>query len=205
MLANGIIVPSSSDYASNVTLVKRSNGSIRYCLDYRKLNMQTVKDNYPLPLINSCFDALGGSKFYSTLDQSSSYWQIPLDERTAHKTAFLKRQGLWEFQVCPFGLTSMPATLQRVMNLILSGLSWQVCLCFLDDVIVYADTFHSHLLRLGLVFDRIRAANLKLRPDKCHLFRTRVRFLGFFVSQSGLEADPERVRAIKDYEQLKSI
>ena len=91
------------------------------------------------------------------------------------------------------------------MNLILAGLTWQACLCFLDDVIVFAHSFEAHLERLKAVFDRIRAANLKLRPDKCHLFRTRVRFLGFYISKSGLEADPERVRAIKEYGDLKSV
>ena len=95
-----------------MTLVKRSNNTFRCCIDYRRLNFQTIKDSYPLPLINSCFDALGGAEFYSVLDQSSSYWQVPLDERTAHKTAFLTRTGLYEFKVSPYGLCSLPVTFQ---------------------------------------------------------------------------------------------
>jgi hypothetical protein len=111
-------------YASNVTLVRRPNGKYRFCMDYRKLNAQTVRDSYCIPLINSCYDVLGGAKYYSTLDQTSSYWQVPLNEQTAHKTAFLTRGGLYEFIVGAFGLTSMVATFQRLMNLVLSGLSW---------------------------------------------------------------------------------
>ena len=204
MLKDGIIVPSQSNYASNVTLVRRPNGKYRFCIDYRKLNAQTVRDSYCIPLISSCYDVLGGASYYSTLDQTSSYWQVPLDEQTAHKSAFLTRGGLYEFTVGAFGLTSMVATFQRLMNLVLSGLSWKMCLCFLDDVIVFSDTFENHLSRLGLVLDRIRAAGLKLKPEKCSLFRSRVKFLGFYVSQNGLEVDPERTRAIREYGQLKS-
>jgi archaellum component FlaC len=204
MLKDGIIVPSQSNYASNVTLVRRANGKFRFCIDYRKLNAQTVRDSYCIPLISSCYDVLGGAKYYSTLDQTSSYWQVLLNEQTAHKTAFLTRGGLYEFTVGAFGLTSMVATFQRLMNLVLSGLSWKMCLCFLDDVIVLSDNFENHLSRLGLVLDRIRAAGLKLKPEKCFLFRSRVKFLGFYVSQNGLEVDSERTRAIREYGQLKN-
>ena len=114
------------------------------------------------------------------------------------------RGGLYEFTVGAFGLTSMVATFQRLMNLVLAGLSWKMCLCFLDDIIIFSDTFENHLIRLGLVFDRIRAAGLKLKPEKCSLFRSRVKFLGFYVSQRGLEVDPERTRAIQEYGPLKN-
>ena len=204
MLKNGIIVPSQSNYASNVTLARRPCGKYRFCVDYRRLNAQTIRDSHGIPLISSCYDALGGSRYCSTFDETSSYWQVPLDEQTAHKSAFITRSGLYQFTVGAFGLTSMVATFQRLMNLVLAGLSWKMCLCFLDDVIVYSDTFENHLTRLDLVFDRIRAAGLKLKAEKCSLFRSRVKFLGFFVSQNGLEVDPERTRAIREYGQLKS-
>ena len=182
MLANDVIEPSSSPWASNVVLVRRKDGNFRFCIDYRALNLRTRHDSYPLPRIDSCLDSLGGATLFSTLDLRSGYWQVPMDPQSAEKTAFVTRKGLWKFKVMPFGLTNAPAVFQRLMDVVLAGLTWEVCLVFLDDVIVFSDTFERHIERLSLVFERLRKANLKLKPEKCRLFHKRIHFLGHVVS-----------------------
>ena len=206
MLAHGIISPTSSQWASNIVLVRRTGSQqLRFCIDYRQLNTLTRKDSYPLPRIDSCMDALGGAKYFSTLDLKSGYWQVALDEESAQKAAFVTRKGVWRFNVLPFGLSNAPAIFQRLMDLVLAGLTWQICLAFLDDVIVMSATFEQHLERLTQVFDRIKKANLKLHPGKCKLFQERVKFLGSIVSGDGIAPDPERVRAVETWPTPKNL
>ena len=199
MLDHDIIVPSSSPWASNVVLVKKPTGELRFCIDYRMLNAVTVKDSFPLPRIDACMDAMEGAKWFSTLDLRSGYWQLDLDQASAEKTAFVTRKGQYQFNVLSFGLSNAPAIFQRLMNLVLAGLTWEVCLAFLDDVIVISSTFEEHLERLQLVFDRFAQAGLKLNPGKCKLFQKRVKFLGSIVTEEGIYPDPEKVKAVRDW------
>ena len=199
LLKNGIISPHNGPYASNVVLVRKTNGELRFCVDYRQLNNITVKDSYPLPRIDVCMDALGGAKYFSTLDMRSGYWQVELDEESAGKTAFVTRSGVYKFNVLPFGLSNAPAIFQRLMDMVLSGLTWIYCLAFLDDVIVMASTFEQHVERLTAVLDRLKEANLKLNPGKCHLFQEEVKFLGSIVSRHGVSPDPEKVRTVAEW------
>ena len=198
MLANDICEPSSSPWASNVVLVKKSDGTLRFCIDYRQLNNLTVKDSYPLPRIDTCFDALGGARYFSTLDLRQGYWQVENDPETADKTTFITRKGAFKFKVLPFGLSNAPAVFQRLMNLVMQGLTWEACLVFLDDIIVLSSTFKQHLERLEAVFQRLRWANLKLKPSKCKLFQLKVKFLGSLVSEKGIEPDPDKLVAISE-------
>ena len=170
MLANDICEPSYAPWASNVVLARKSDGSLRFCIDYRYLNNLTVKDSYPLPRIDTCFDALGDTKFCSTLDLRQGYWQVENDPETADKTTFITRKGDFKFKVLPFGLSNAPAVFQRLMNLVMRGLRWKACLVFLDDIVVMSKTSEQHLERLRAVFGRLRSANLKLKPSKCKLF-----------------------------------
>ena len=169
MLQHDVIEPSTSPWASNVILVRKSDQTMRFCIDYRQVNNITSKDSYPLPRIDACFDALGGAKYLSTLDLSQGYWQVEIDKDSADKTSFVTRRGTFKFKVLSFGLSNAPAIFQRLMDLVLAGLTWEVCLVFLDDIIVMSKTFEEHLERLGLVFDRLRSSNLKLKPSKCFL------------------------------------
>ena len=179
MLENDPIEPSNSPWASNVVLVRKQDGSLRFCIDYRQLNRLCTRDFYPLPRIDACFDALGKVKYLSTLDLRSGYWQVENDPDAAEKSSFITRSGLFKPKCLSFGLSNAPAVFQRLMDLVLSGLSWNICMVFLDDIIVMSSTFEEHLECLGLVLDRLRKANLILKPTKCHLFQRKVKFLLF--------------------------
>lgn len=199
MLKRGVIEPSSSPWASPIVLVRKKDGTTRFCVDYRKLNSATVKDSYPLPRIDDSINALSGSCWFSTLDLASGYWQVEVEEKDRPKTAFTTRSGLYQFTVMPFGLCNAPATFERLMERVLSGLPWEVCLLYLDDIIVYAKTFEAELERLRSVFTRLREAGLKVSPKKCHLFKKRVVFLGHVVSEEGVSTDPEKIKAVCEW------
>lgn len=199
MATQGFIEPSSSAWSSPVVLVKKKDGSWRFCVDYRKLNAVTVKDAYPLPRIDESLDALSGSKFFSTLDLVSGYWQVELDEDAKQKSAFCTRNGLWQWRVLPFGLTSAPSTFERLMEKVLRGLHWKSVLIYLDDIVIFSSTVSQHLDRLELVLQRLEAANLKLKPSKCELFKREVKYLGHVVSADGVKTDPEKIEAIKNW------
>ena len=182
MLANKVCSPSNSPWASPVVLIPKKDGSTRFCVDYRRLNEITVRDVYPLPRIDDCLTALGGNEYFSLLDLVSGYWQIPMAEKDKAKTAFVTSNGLYEFNVLPFGLTNAPATFQRYMDKVLAGLKWQCLLVYLDDVCVYSKSFERHLLELELTFKRLTQYNLKLKPSKCQLFKREFMYLGHIVS-----------------------
>ena len=205
MLANDICEPSHGPWASNVVLVEKSDGTLRFCIDYRQLNNLTVKDSYPLQRIDTCFDALGDAKFFSTLDLRQGYWQVENDPETADKTTFITRKGAFKFKVLPFGLSNAPAVFQRLMNLVMRGLTWEACLVFLDDIVVMSTTFEQHLERLRAVFGRLRSANLKLKPSKCKFFQLKVKFLGSIVPANGIEPDPDKVKAIDEWPVPKNL
>ena len=199
MLANDICEPLVSPWASNVVLVKKSDGTLRFCVDYRQLNNLTVKDSYPLPRIDTCFDALGGARYFSTLDLRQGYWQVENDSESSDKTTFITRKGSFKFKVLPFGLSNAPAVFQRLLNMVMQDLTWEACLVFLDDIIVISSTFEQHLERLSAVFQRLKAANLKLKPSKCRPFQIKVKFLGSVVSADGIEPDPDKIKAIVEW------
>ncbi|GBN50517.1 Retrovirus-related Pol polyprotein from transposon 297 [Araneus ventricosus] len=167
MVDNGIIEESSGPWASPIVLVKKKDGSTRFCVDYRKLNEITIKDSYTLPRIDGTLDCLNGSQWFSTLDLKSGYWQVEIQPEDKEKTAFTTGQGLWQFKVMPFGLCNAPATFERLMETVLRGLTSEACLVYLDDIIIVGRTFQEHLNNIRKVFQRLQKANLKLSPKKC--------------------------------------
>ena len=199
LLSKGLIEPASGAWGSPVVLVRKKDNSWRFCIDYRRLNSVTQQDAYPLPRIDESLDALAGSRFFSTLDLVSGYWQVPLDLDAQEKSAFVTRSGLWKWKVLPFGLTSAPATFQRLMEQVVHGLHWKTLLLYLDDIIVIAPDFETHLERLGEVLGRLRRAGLKLKPAKCELLQTEVGYLGHVVSQRGVSTDPEKTKAVAQW------
>ena len=192
MLEDGVIEPSHSPWSSPVVLVRKKDGSVRFCVDYRRVNAATLKDAYPIPRIEDNLDALEGARWFSTLDLASGYWQVRMAEDDKEKTAFGTQSGLYQFTVMPFGLCNAPATFERLMERVQRGLQWQVAVVYLDDAIVLGRTFEEHYQRLATVLWRFRTAGLKPKPKKCDLFKTEVSFLGHLVSAEGVRTDPPR-------------
>ena len=199
MLKQGLIEPSRGEWASNIVLVLKKDKTFRFCIDYRKLNASTRKDVFPLPRIDASLDALGGATWFSTLDFRSGYYQVPLNRKDAHKTAFISLSGSYQWKVLPMGLCNSASTFQRLMNMVLAGLTYTSCLVYLDDIIKMSTTLDEHLDRLAEIFLRIRAAKLKLRPDKCKMLRREVTFLGHVVSAEGIAMDANKLAVVRDW------
>jgi len=199
MKCQGVIEESQSPWVSPAVMVRKKDGSVRFCVDYRKLNAVTIKDSYPIPRIDDMLDRLSGNSWFSTLDLKSGYWQVKIRPEDKEKTAFSIGKGLWQFTVMPFGLCNAPATFERLMEKILNQLLFKICLVYLDDVIIYSDSFEGMLSRLEQVFARLRSANLKLNPKKCSFFKKEIRYLGHVVSREGIKTDPEKISAVRDW------
>ena len=206
MLDAGTIRPSNSPYSSNVVIVRKKDGSIRFCVDFRKLNNKTIKDAYPIPRVEDTLHLLAGAKYLSKLDLRSGYWQVEIEEKDKEKTAFqVGTLGFYEFHRMPFGLCNAPATFQRLMERCMGELNLRDCLIYLDDVIIFSSTFQEHLDRLEAVFFRLRQHNLKLKASKCEFMRSQVTYLGHVVSEDGIQTDPEKTEAIKSWPTPKTV
>jgi len=171
MRSMGVIEPSTGEWASPVVMVRKPDGSVRFCIDYRKLNLMTVKDAYPFPRMDECIDSLGDARVFSTLDCNSGYWQTPVAKKDKHLTAFMCHSGAWKCVRLPFGLCNAPATFQRAMDMILAGVKWQICLVYLDDVIIFSRSPEEHLKHLDEVLTRLGKAGVTLKAAKCHFFQ----------------------------------
>ena len=199
MLEKGVIRPSASAWASPIVLVPKRDGSLRFCVDYRKVNSITKKDVYPLPRIDDILDTLSEARYFSTLDLASGFWQIEMDPATREKSAFVTHCGLHEFVRMPFGLCNAPATFQRLMQVVLAGLEWKCCFVYLDDILVCSKTFEEHMEHLRLVFERLRRAGLTLKPKKCCFLREEVQYLGHVISKRGILPDPEKTQKVREF------
>ena len=199
MQNKGVVRPSCSPWASPMVLIRKKDGKWRFCVDYRKLNSVTERDAFPLPRVDATLDSLAGSKLFTTLDLASGYWQVEVLEEDKSKTAFPTPYGLFEFNVMPFGLTNAPATFQRLMQCVLAGLSPEQCLTYIDDVIVFSASFEQHLTRLRAVLERIAKAGLRLKTAKCQFVQRQVKYLGHVVSEQGIEPDPQKTQAVKNF------
>jgi len=206
MVEHGIIEPMpGSEWVANIVLVGKKDGNLRYCVDYRGLNTITQKRNYPLPRIDTCLESLGNNCLFTSLDMRSGYWQVPVKPEDRAKTCFVTRKGIFGFNVLPFGLCNAPSTFQRLVDMALAGLTLEVCLIYLDDLVVFSRTFEDHVVRLQAVFDRLRTANLKLKPSKCVLFAAKIKFLGSVISEEGIAPDPHKVEAVKTWPVPKNL
>ena len=205
LLEKDVIRPSTSPYASPIVLVRKGDGSLRLCVDYRKLNQKTRKDAYPIPRIDESMDSLHGAQWFSTLDLLSGYHQVEMDENDRQKTSFTTPFGLYEYVRMPFGLCNAPGTFQRLMQACLGDQFFSSVLCYLDDVLVYSNTFEDQLERLDRVFARLRQHGLKVKPSKCELFRPEVKYLGHKVSREGVQTDPAKLEAVRNWPTPTSV
>ncbi|GFW91630.1 retrovirus-related Pol polyprotein from transposon 17.6 [Trichonephila clavipes] len=165
-MKDDVMEPSSSPWASPIVLVRKKDGSTRFCADYHL---------------------------------KSGYWQIELHPDDKEKTAFTTGQGLWQFKIMPLGLCNAPATFERLMETVLGGLSYEACLVYLDDIIIVGRSFEEHLINIRRVLQKLKEANLKLSPPKCHLFRREVTYLGHIISAEGVRTDPDKISSVKDW------
>ena len=202
---DNIIRPSQSAWASPVVLQQKKDNSWRFCVDYRKLNEATKKDNYPLPRIQEIFDVLHGSCYFSKLDFVGGYHQVPIDENDRHKTAFITRDRLWEFNVMPQGIKNGPPTFQRIINKLLGDLQWKCALSYIDDIIIFSKSMSQHLHHLKQVLSILSNANFRLNSNKCEFIRTKIHFLGHVISNEGIEPSPEKTSAITQIQVPTSI
>ena len=198
MLKAGVIEPATSEWASPVVLVPKPDGSLRFCVDYRRLNAITVRDTYPLPRMDECIDSLGDAVVFSTLDCNSGYWKIPLHEADRDKTTFCSHAGTFRFLRMPFGLRNAPATFQRAIDIILSGLKWRTCLVYLDDIIIYSTSREDHFHHVDEVLTTLRDAGLSLKLKKCHFFKEAVDYLGHVIRPGRLEVAEKNTAALKE-------
>ena len=199
MLEQGVIIPSTSAWASPVCMVRKADGSMRFCIDYRNLNAVSKFDAFPLPNIGDCISSLGGSGYFSSLDMASGYWQISMESESAEKAAITTHRGLFQPTVLPFGVQGGVAHFSRVMTSLFASLQWKESLIYLDDILVFSSDFREHLHRLGRVFDILIQAGLKLKASKCHLLERKVKFLGHEVSSSGVSPISAKVKAVVDF------
>lgn len=205
MLKMGVIEPCSSPWHSPSLLVKKKNGSFRYCIDYRAINAITVKDNFPMPRIETVLESLKGATYFSSIDLRSGYWQVSIAEEDRDKTAFSTQSGTYRFLSMPFGLCNAPATFQRVMQTILSSVLGICAFVYLDDIVVFSKSFEQHTTDLTKVFALIKQSGMKISPEKCAFAKQSIKYLGHIVSSKGIEVDPEKIVAIQKMRNPKTV
>lgn len=205
MLDEGIIQPSSSPYSALVILVKKKDGTWRFCTDYRALNAVTVKDSFPIPTVDELLDELHGAVYFSKLDLRSGYHQILVHPGDRFKTAFRTHQGHYEWLVMPFGLTNAPATFQALMNDVFRPYLRKFVLVFFYDILVYSGSWQDHLRHLEAVLEKLADHKLYAKKSKCSFGQRKIDYLGHVVSESGVEMDPAKISAIMDWAEPKTV
>lgn len=179
-------------------MVRKKDGSWRLCVDYKRLNQQTVKDIFPTPLIEDLMDELSGSSIYSKLDLKSDYHQLRMDLGEEHKTAFETHAGNFEYLVMPFGLTNALASFQALMNHIFLPFLRRFVIIFFDDILIYSPTLEEHVTHLQTVFQTIKEQKLYLKKSKCCFATSKVKYLGHFNTKEGVSTDPTKIQAVSN-------
>jgi hypothetical protein len=197
--AKGLIEPSHSPWGSPVLFVRKKDGSMRMCVDYRAINKLTVKNKYPLPRPDECLEQLGSAKYFSTLDLKSGYHQIRLRDQDKDKTAFNTRYGQFRFKVLPFGLCNSPPIFQALMNRILEKFEDKFALVYLDDILIFSPTLELHRKHVRMVLDTLRDNKLYLNPEKCRFGVQELSFVGYKVTADGILPEESKIKKIKEW------
>ncbi|GJW05478.1 putative reverse transcriptase domain-containing protein [Tanacetum coccineum] len=200
----GFIRPSSSPWGAPVLFVKKKDGSLRMCIDYRELNKLTVKNRYPLPRIDDLFDQLQGSSVYSKIDLRSGYHQLRVREEDISKTAFRTRYGHYEFQVMPFGLTNAPAVFMDLMNRVCKPYLDKFVIVFIDDILIYSKSKQEHEEHLKIILELLKKEELYAKFSKCEFWIPKVQFLGHVIDNKGIHVDPAKIESVKDWASPKT-
>jgi len=201
----GYIRPSSSPWGSPVLFVRKKDGSLRMCIDYRSLNEVTIKNKYPLPRIDDLFDQLQGAKYFSKIDLRSGYYQLKIKPSDVPKTAFVTRYGQYEFTVMPFGLTNAPAYFMNLMNKVFMDELDKFVVVFIDDILIYSKSAEEHEQHLRIVLEKFRAHELYAKFSKCEFWLTRITFLGHILSKEGVAVDSAKVEAVTNWKQPTTV
>ena len=199
MLDSGVITTSVSPWASPIVLVTKKDGTVRFCVDYRKVNQVAKFDAYPMPRVEEVFESIGPANFITTLDLAKGYWQIPMAKDSHEVTAFNTPYGLFEFVVMPFGLHTAPATFQRLMNELLRGCQ-RFAGAYLDDIVIFSCSWEEHLHHLSEVFTVLQNAGLTIKPSKCQFAHGQVHYLGHLIGGGSIRPDPSKVEAVLAYQ-----
>jgi transposase InsO family protein len=209
MLDQGIIRPSDSAWSSPIWIVPKKIDASgkrkwRLVIDFRKLNEKTIDDKYPIPNINDVLDKLGRCQYFSTLDLASGFYQVEMDPQDIPKTGFNVEHGHYEFLRMPMGLKNSPSTFQRVMDNVLRGLQNEICLVYLDDIVVFSTSLQEHLINLEKVFRRLRESNFKIQMDKSEFLKLETAYLGHIIGKDGIKPNPDKISVINNYPIPKS-
>lgn len=205
LLENGAIEESTSPWSFPIVLVNKKDGSIRLCIDFRKLNKITKQDSHPIPNINDLLDSVNGAVIFSSVDLASGYWQIKMDEASKEKTAFVTKYGLYQWKVMPFGLSTAPATFVKLIDLVLNELRYKSVIMYIDDLVIFSRSVEEHLIHLEQVFERLKKANLQLKQTKCRFAQKEIQFLGYSISAAGIKPDEEKLKMIQQLPGPKDI
>jgi hypothetical protein len=205
MMKSGFVVPSVSPFASPVLLVKKKDGSQRFCVDYTKLNATTIKNKFPMPIIDEFLDEIAGVTYFSKLDLSSGFHQIRMAEGDEFKTAFKTHHGHFQFRVMPFGLTNTTITFQCLMNSIFTPYMRKFVLVFMDDILIYSKTLDDHVQHFILVFQVLLQHKLFLKSKKCAFVQQSIEYLGHVISKDGVSTDPSKIEAMVHWPVPKSL